>query len=125
MVPNSQLVYRANNVTFAYVNFGRDEDNPGVSSLVNSQINVFAYHLQGVSINNSPETLASLARKMQQQRGENSAHASCSISEVVKDTVQLDKLFNTGVHLQRRPMSMGNEILGIDDSLEDSKKVCM
>ncbi|KAH8193912.1 hypothetical protein TruAng_011923 [Truncatella angustata] len=111
----------SSNVTFAYVNSGRDEDIPGVSEIVGPLINILAYHLHGVSTRSSPETLASLARKMQQQRGEDSAHTSCSISEVVEDILHLDKLFNTGVNFQRRPTSMGTQTLRVDDLLDESK----
>lgn len=112
---------KSSNVTFAYVNSGRDEDVPGVSEIVGPLINILTYHLHGVSTNGGPETLASLAQRMQRQRGEDSAHTSCSISEVVEDILHLGKLFNTGVNFQRRSTSLGAGSLRVDDLLDESK----
>lgn len=50
-------------VCFAYIDSGRDEDSiPGVSSVVGPLINILVHRLLGVSAKDSPATLAALAR---------------------------------------------------------------
>ncbi|KAI1112052.1 non-ribosomal peptide synthetase module [Nemania sp. NC0429] len=112
-------------VCFAYIDSGRDEDSiPGVSSVVGPLINILVHRLPSVSTEDSPATLAALAQRIQHQRGEATVHVACSIREVLEGDLGLKQqrpLFNTGVNFQRRPVSHETGRLAMVDDLEESR----
>lgn len=116
------VVYtRSSDVSFAYIDSGRDENISGVFDIVGPLINILAYHLRDVSVEPAPDGLAGLAQKIQSQRGEDSAHNACSIREVIEKHLKGRRIFNTGVNFQRRPVGMAAGTLRADDLMKESK----
>lgn len=116
------LYTKKSDVGFEYVVSGRDEDVPGVFSMVGPLINVLAYHLQGVEAaeGTTEEDLAVLANRMQDQRAQDSMHSAVNLREVVDGIHGGKKLFNTAVNFQRRPTAVESEMLWVDDDIRKS-----
>lgn len=116
------LHIKQSDVGFEYVVSGRDEDVPGVFSMVGPLISVLAYHLQGVEAGESTteEDLAKLAKRMQDQRAQDGIHSAVNIREVVDEVHGGKKLFNTAVNFQRRPTAVESKMLWVDDDIRKS-----
>lgn len=115
------LYTQSSDVTFGYIKSSRDEHIVGGLDIAGPLINILAYHLHDVSVQSDPNVLAGLAQRLQKQRGEDSEHTSCSISEVVEKHLTVEKLFNTAVNFQRRPKALENAMLRMNDDMERSK----
>ncbi|KAL4986018.1 hypothetical protein BDW68DRAFT_198330 [Aspergillus falconensis] len=110
------------NVGFEYVVSGRDEEIPGVFDMVGPLINVLAYHLDGVTTEQttSAQSLAQLAHRMQDQRTKDSPYSAVNIREVIRDLHGQRQLFNTAVNFQRRPTAVESGTLWVDDDIRKS-----
>ncbi|KAL4974558.1 hypothetical protein BDW66DRAFT_152729 [Aspergillus desertorum] len=113
---------QSSSVGFEYVVSGRDEEVQGVFDIVGPLINVLAYHLDGVTAEQttSAENLAQLAGRMQDQRTKDSLHSAINIREVIQDLHGEGLLFNTAVNFQRRPTAVESGTLWIDDDIRKS-----
>ncbi|KAL2821794.1 hypothetical protein BDW59DRAFT_181088 [Aspergillus cavernicola] len=111
------------NVGFEYVVSGRDEEVPGVFDMVGPLINVLAYHMEGVTADQTTTAsdLAHLAHRMQDQRAQDSLHSAVNIRGVIQDLHgERIQLFNTAVNFQRRPTAVESETLWVDDDIRKS-----
>ncbi|KAL6232020.1 hypothetical protein BDW75DRAFT_243380 [Aspergillus navahoensis] len=114
---------RSPNVGFEYVVSGRDEEVPGVFEMVGPLINVLAYHLDGVTAEQtaSAKNLAQLAQQMQDQRTRDSQFSAVNIRELLRELHSERQLFNTAVNFQRRPTAVESGTLWVDDDIRKSK----
>ncbi|RDW84209.1 uncharacterized protein DSM5745_04535 [Aspergillus mulundensis] len=112
---------QSRNIGFEYVVSGRDEEIPGVFDMVGPLINVLAYHLDGVTADQTTASdLAQLAHRMQDQRSHDSLHSAVNIREVIGDLHGAKQLFNTAVNFQRRPTAVESGMLWVDDDVRKS-----
>ncbi|CAI7598016.1 unnamed protein product [Penicillium pancosmium] len=102
-------------VSFGYVVSGRDQEVPGGADIVGPMINILAHHLRDISTEDTTDTLAIIAQKIQAQRIQDSEHVFCNIAEISGRGFDAGTLFNTAVNFQRRPDFFEMDGFRIDD----------
>lgn len=107
-------------VTYEYVVSGRDQEVDGIFEVVGPVMNLLAYHLRGVSTENSEQELANLSHQIQNQRLQDGGHMACNLREVLHEDLKMDLPFNTALNFQRRPLGVRSDSLKVYDDLKRS-----
>lgn len=92
---------QSSDAAFGYIVSERDYDDiPNALEIAGPLINILAYHMHFVSIEDSPDALLKLARQIQEQRLNDSAHIFCRLQGVLDSRLVIGELFNTAVNFK-------------------------